>query len=75
MVPFMKLSTDKDVAKLIEFTDRVIDWWAENALDHERLGECIERHGIQTFLDAAGLEATPDMVEHPRDNPFFKAAY
>ena len=75
MVPFMKLSTDKDVAKLIEFTDRVIDWWAENALDHERLGECIERHGIQTFLDAAGLEATPDMVDYPRDNPFFKAAY
>jgi len=75
MVPFMKVETGEDAAKLIEFTDRVIDWWAENALDHERLGECIERHGIQTFLEAAGLEATPDMVEHPRDNPFFKAAY
>jgi sulfite reductase alpha subunit len=75
MVPFMKLESDADVDALLDLTDRMIDWWAENGLDHERIGEAIERIGIHTFLDAVGLEANPDMVAHPRDNPFFKAAY
>ncbi|GAB0056407.1 Dissimilatory sulfite reductase alpha subunit [Candidatus Magnetaquicoccaceae bacterium FCR-1] len=73
MVPFMKMETDEDVDAFIELVDRMIDYWSENGLDHERIGECIERVGIQQFLDAVGLEATVEMIAHPRDNPFFKA--
>ncbi|MBF0340966.1 MAG: dissimilatory-type sulfite reductase subunit alpha [Magnetococcales bacterium] len=73
MVPFMKMTTDEDVDAFIDLVDRMIDYWSENGLDHERVGECIERVGIQQFLDAVGLEATVEMVAHPRDNPYFKA--
>ncbi|MEO5339883.1 MAG: dissimilatory-type sulfite reductase subunit alpha [Magnetococcus sp. MYC-9] len=75
MVPFMKMETQEDIDAFIELVERMIDWWSEHGLDHERIGECIERVGIQQFLIAVGLEANIDMVAHPRDNPFFKAAY
>ncbi len=75
MIPFMKMETDEDVDKFIDLADRMIEYWAENGLDHERMGEMIERTGIQQFLDAMGIEANIDMVEHPRDNPYFKIAY
>ena len=75
MVPFMKMETDEDVERFIELCERLIDWWADNALDHERIGETIERVGIQQFLDGVGLEPTVDMVTRPRDNPYFKVPY
>ena len=73
MIPFMKMETQEDIDAFIDIVDNMIDWWNESGLDHERIGECIERVGIQEFLDAVGLEANVDMVAHPRDNPFFKA--
>ncbi|MBF0368758.1 MAG: dissimilatory-type sulfite reductase subunit alpha [Magnetococcales bacterium] len=73
MVPFMKLDTPEEVDAFIDLVDEIIDYWAENGLDHERIGECIERVGIQEFLKAVGLEAQIDMVSHPRDNPYFKS--
>jgi sulfite reductase alpha subunit len=75
MVPFMKAGTDEEIQKVIDLVATIIDWWSETALDHERIGETIERVGMYQFLDAVGIEATPDMVNYPRDNPFFKAAY
>ncbi|MBF0124670.1 MAG: dissimilatory-type sulfite reductase subunit alpha [Magnetococcales bacterium] len=75
MIPFMKMETEEDLEAFTELTDRIIDYWAENGLDHERLGEAIERIGIQNFLDAVGLDAHVDMVVSPRDNPYFKADY
>ena len=75
MVPFMKMETQEDIDAFIDLVDRMIDWWSENGLDHERIGECIERIGIQQFLQAVELEANIDMVAHPRDNPYFKADY
>ncbi|MEO5367818.1 MAG: sulfite reductase, dissimilatory-type subunit alpha, partial [Magnetococcus sp. WYHC-3] len=75
VIPFVKVDTDEDWDALIETIDAMIDYWGENGLDHERMGECIERVGMQQFLEAAGLEAHVDMVSRPRDNPFFKAEY
>ena len=75
MVPFMKLDTQEDIDTYIDLVDRMIEWWSENGLDHERIGECIERIGIQQFLEAVGLEANIDMVASPRDNPYFKASH
>ncbi len=75
MIPFMKMENQEDIDAFIDVVDRMIDWWSENGLDHERIGETIERVGIQEFLEATGLEANLDMVAHPRDNPFFKASH
>ncbi len=75
VVPFMKMETDEDIEEFIELMDNVMEWWDDNGLDHERLGETLERVGLKHFLDAMDLEPTADMVAHPRTNPYFKAAY
>ncbi|MGD8570051.1 MAG: dissimilatory-type sulfite reductase subunit alpha, partial [Gammaproteobacteria bacterium] len=38
IVPFMKLETEEDYEKLQELAEETIDFWAENALEHERCG-------------------------------------
>ncbi|MBF0186992.1 MAG: dissimilatory-type sulfite reductase subunit alpha [Magnetococcales bacterium] len=75
MVPFIKADTEEDMEKLQDMMDEFVDYWAENALDHERIGEFIERIGMHQFLEDMGMEATLDMVSHPRDNPYFKAGH
>ncbi|MBT3214643.1 MAG: dissimilatory-type sulfite reductase subunit alpha [Deltaproteobacteria bacterium] len=75
MIPFMKLDTDEEVEEFIELMDEIIDWWDEAGLDHERVGETIERVGMKQFLDAVGIEANIDMVVRPRDNPYYKKQY
>ena len=72
IVPFMKLETDADREKLVDLGRRIIDFFAENALEHERIGECIERIGLANFLDGVGLEADPNMVSAPRTNPYVR---
>jgi sulfite reductase alpha subunit len=75
IVPFFKMENNDDIKKYIALLDKIINWWADAALDHERIGETIERVGIQEFLSEVGLEPSLDMVAYPRDNPFFKAEY
>jgi sulfite reductase alpha subunit len=72
VVPFMKLDTDDDRAKLVELGQKIIDFFAENALEHERTGEMIERIGIVNFLDALEIEVDPSMVAAPRTNPYVR---
>jgi sulfite reductase alpha subunit len=36
VIPFMKLDTEEDVEKLVDFGQRHIDFFAENSLEHER---------------------------------------
>jgi sulfite reductase alpha subunit len=72
VVPFMKLETDDDRAKLVELGKRVVDFFAENALEHERTGEMIERIGLVSFLDALDLPVDPNMVSAPRTNPYVR---
>ena len=66
IVPFMKLETDEDFDKIVEFAGEVIEFFADNALDHERIGETIDRIGLPAFLEEMGIEPDPNMVEHPR---------
>ncbi len=73
VVPFMKLETDDDWEKLEELAGNVIDFFAENALEHERTGEMIERIGLANFLEGVGLEIDPNMINHPRTNPYVRA--
>lgn len=72
VVPFMKLESDEDFEKLVELGQKIIDFFAENALEHERTGEMIERIGIVNFLEAMELPIDPNMVNSPRMNPYVR---
>ena len=66
IVPFMKLETEDDYERLVEIAGDTIDFFAENALEHERTGEMIERIGLVNFLEGIGIDVDPNMVSHPR---------
>ncbi|HIG89270.1 dissimilatory-type sulfite reductase subunit alpha [Candidatus Thioglobus sp.] len=66
VIPFMKLETADDYEKIEDFAGECIDFFAENALEHERTGEMIERIGIVNFLEGVGLNVDPNMVDSPR---------
>jgi sulfite reductase alpha subunit len=73
IIPFMKLEADEDFEKLDELGRNVIDFFAENALEHERTGEMIERIGLTNFLEGLDLPVDPNMISQPRMNPFFRS--
>ncbi len=72
IIPFMKLETDEDREKLVDLGQRVIDFFAENALEHERTGEMIERIGLVNFLEAMDIDIDANMVSTPRTNPYVR---
>ena len=72
IIPFMKLDTEEDVQKLVDLAQRTIDFFAENALEHERTGEMIERIGLINFLEGVEVEVDPNMVSTPRTNPYVR---
>ena len=68
LVPFMKLEPPyQELKNLIE---KMWEWWDENGKARERIGELIQRMGMRNFLAAIELEPHPDMVFHPRANPY-----
>src|SRR5574340_226453 len=73
VVPFMKLDTDEDMEKLVDLGQRVIDFCAENALEHERTGEMIERIGLASFLEGMDIPVDPNQISQPRMNPYFRS--
>jgi len=72
VVPFMKLETDEDFEELEELCEKVIDFFAENALEHERVGETIDRIGLHNFLEGVGIDIDLNMVNHPRTNSYVR---
>ncbi|MCX7181093.1 MAG: dissimilatory-type sulfite reductase subunit alpha [Proteobacteria bacterium] len=72
VVPFFRLQADEDYEKLVELGKSIIDFFAENALEHERTGEMIERIGLVNFLEGLGLDVDPAMVSAPRTNPYIR---
>ena len=68
LVPFMKL--EPPYAAFKELLDKILDIWAEEGKNRERIGEFIQRVGLGNFLEAIGLEPRPEMVAHPRENPY-----
>ncbi len=72
VAPFMKLDTEEDYQQLLGLAENTIDFFAENALEHERIGEMIERIGLVNFLEAMHLEIDPRMVLHPRENSYVR---
>jgi sulfite reductase alpha subunit len=72
VIPFMKLESDEDFEKLNDLARSILDFFAENALEHERTGEMIDRIGLVNFLDGIGLEIDPNMIAMPRTNPYVR---
>ena len=66
VIPFLKVETAEDYEYIEELAGEMIDFFAENALEHERTGEMIERIGIVNFLEGIGLDVDPNMVNSPR---------
>jgi sulfite reductase alpha subunit len=72
VVPFKKLETEEDWESLVEMAEEIIDFWAENALEHERCGEMIERIGLVNFLEGIGIDVDPNMVNNPRESSYVR---
>src|SRR5574340_1732426 len=73
IIPFMKLETDEDFDKLNDLARNILAFFAENALDHERTGEMIERTGLANFLEGMDIPVDPNMIKEPRANPYFRS--
>ncbi|MGE0312322.1 MAG: dissimilatory-type sulfite reductase subunit alpha [Lautropia sp.] len=72
VVPFMKLASDEDREALVDLAQRIVEFFADNALEHERTGEMIERIGLVNFLEGIEVDIDPNMVAHPRTNPYVR---
>ncbi|MEN8169699.1 MAG: dissimilatory-type sulfite reductase subunit alpha [Pseudomonadota bacterium] len=72
IVPFMKMESDDDFEAIEELAGEMIDFFAENALEHERTGEMIERIGLVPYLEGIGLEVDPNMISQPRTNSYVR---
>jgi len=72
VVPFHKLETDEDYESLVELAEEIIDFWAENGLEHERCGEMIERIGLANFLEGIDVKVDPNMVAEPRQSSYIR---
>ena len=72
IIPFHKLESDEDFEWLEELGTSILDFFAENALEHERTGEMIERIGLINFLEGLDIDVDPNMINQPRTNPYIR---
>jgi len=67
-VPFLEMEPPFDDLK--ELAEAIWDFWGEHGKNRERVGEFIQRVGLGTFLEQIGLDPVPEMISHPRTNPY-----
>jgi len=67
IVPFMKMD---DCTELWELAERIWDVWDEHGKNRERVGELMLRLGFGNFMEAIEVEPIPQMILHPRENPY-----
>ena len=68
LVPFMKLEPPYEELK--DLIERIWDFWGENGKNRERVGELMQRVGLGNFLEEIEVDPVPEMVAHPRENPY-----
>ena len=68
LVPFMKLEPPYDELK--DLVERIWEFWGEHGKNRERVGEIMQRVGLGNFLEAIEVEPVPEMIAHPRENPY-----
>jgi sulfite reductase alpha subunit len=66
--PFIKI--EPPYTQIKELVDRIWDLWAEEGKNRERVGEFMQRVGLGNFLEAIEVDPVPEMVAHPRENPY-----
>jgi sulfite reductase alpha subunit len=67
-VPFLEMKPPFDDIK--ELAEAIWEFWGEHGKNRERVGEFIQRVGLGTFLEQIGLDPAPEMIAHPRTNPY-----
>jgi len=67
-IPFMECEAPFDNIK--EVVEKVWDWWPEEGKNRERLGELIQRQGVNKLLEILEIPPMPQMVTEPRSNPY-----
>lgn len=70
MIPFMKIEEPYDDMEFWDLIEEMWDLWCDEGKNRERIGEFIQRIGLGNFLEEVGLEPIPEMVAHPRENPY-----
>ena len=75
LVPFIKIEPPYQEIK--DLAERIWDVWGEHGKNRERVGEFIQRVGLGNFLEEIEVEPVPEMIAHPRENPyiFFEEYY
>jgi len=68
MIPFTPVRPPYDEIK--NLIAKIWDVWGEHGKNRERVGEFIQRVGLGNFLEAIEVEPVPEMVAHPRENPY-----
>jgi sulfite reductase alpha subunit len=68
VVPFMKLEPPYEELK--DLAERIWEFWGEHGKNRERVGELMKRVGLGNFMEAIELEPVPEMIAHPRENPY-----
>ena len=67
-VPFIEMEPPyEDIKELVE---EIWEFWSEHGKARERVGEFIQRVGLGSFLEEIGLDPVPEMIAHPRTNPY-----
>jgi sulfite reductase alpha subunit len=67
-VPFIEMKPPFEEIK--ELAEAIWDVWGEYGKNRERVGEFIQRVGLGNFLEEIGLDPVPEMIAHPRTNPY-----
>jgi dissimilatory sulfite reductase alpha subunit len=68
IIPFMDV--DADLNQIYELAERIWEVWDEHGKNRERVGELYLRLGFANFMEAAEIEVVPQMILHPRENPY-----
>jgi sulfite reductase alpha subunit len=68
LIPFIKI--EPPYTEIKELTEKIWDFWGEHGKNRERVGELMQRVGLGNFLEAIELEPIPEMIAHPRENPY-----
>jgi sulfite reductase alpha subunit len=68
LIPFMKM--EPPYQELKDLTERIWEFWCEHGKNRERVGELMQRVGLGNFLEAIEVEPIPEMIAHPRENPY-----
>ncbi len=68
LVPFIKLEPPYDDLK--DLLERIWEVWGEHGKNRERVGEFMQRVGLGNFLEEIEVDLVPEMIAHPRENPY-----